>query len=98
MALMTDPTGLHWGYGLSKQAGVRSGVLYPLLGRMLRERWLEDGWENPAEIVDGRPPRRYYELTAKGKSELGAILAAASSDVRFRSLLDPRFGRTALHG
>ena len=45
LALMDDPTGQHWGYDLSRRAGVRSGVLYPILHRMLDEGWLEDGWE-----------------------------------------------------
>jgi PadR family transcriptional regulator PadR len=27
IALLDDPTGRHWGYQLSKQSGVRSGVL-----------------------------------------------------------------------
>jgi PadR family transcriptional regulator, regulatory protein PadR len=84
---MEDPGGLHWGYDLSRRAGVRSGVLYPTLGRMLEEGWVEDGWEDPAKISDKRPPRRYYELTTKGKTELGAILDAARSDMRFGALV-----------
>lgn len=35
-----------------------------------------------------RPPRRYYELTAKGKAELGAILEYARSDARFGALVE----------
>ena len=34
-----------------------------------------------------RPPRRYYELTDKGKMELGALLAAARHDVRFARVI-----------
>ena len=43
MALMADVGGRHWGYELSKQSGVRSGVMYPTLQRMLEEGWLSDG-------------------------------------------------------
>lgn len=43
IALMADPSGRHWGYELSRQSGVRSGVMYPLLQRMLDEGWLTDG-------------------------------------------------------
>ncbi|MGH3776505.1 MAG: PadR family transcriptional regulator [Pseudonocardiaceae bacterium] len=85
MALLDDRTGRHWGYGLSKRSGVRSGVLYPMLTRMLNEGWLTDGWEAPVTI-QGRPPRRYYELTDKGRLELGAVLRAARSDARFAGL------------
>jgi PadR family transcriptional regulator PadR len=87
MALMEDPAGSHWGYDLSKRASVRSGVLYPILRRMLDEGWLDDGWEDPSQITHKRPPRRYYELTPKGKEELGAILDEARSDIRFGALV-----------
>lgn len=66
-----------------RKAGVRSGVLYPMLTRMLDEGWLTDGWENLDPRVDRRPPRRYYELTDKGKAQLGALLVAAQKDARF---------------
>jgi PadR family transcriptional regulator len=85
IAIMSDPAGRHWGYELTRKSGVRSGVLYPILSRMLAEEWLTDGWEDPA-TTGGRPPRRYYELTEAGKRELGAVLAAARTDARFRDL------------
>ncbi|MBV9031645.1 MAG: PadR family transcriptional regulator [Pseudonocardiales bacterium] len=100
MALVSDPTGRHWGYELSKQTGVRSGVLYPMLTRMLDEGWVEDGWEDPTTIRDKRPPRRYYELTEEGRLALGAVLRDASHDARFAGVLqaarrDPRFADLA---
>jgi PadR family transcriptional regulator, regulatory protein PadR len=87
LALMEDPDGRHWGYELSRQAGVRSGVLYPILHRMLDVKWLQDGWEDPAQLGGKRPPRRYYELTDEGRTALGAILQEARNDARFRSLV-----------
>jgi Predicted transcriptional regulators len=88
LVLMNDPSAKHWGYELGKQACVRSGVLYPMLTRMLAEGWLSDGWEDPA-TMQGRPPRRYYELTDEGRVHLGAVLQTARSDARFARL---RFG------
>lgn len=85
IALMNDPTGKHWGYQLSKQSGVRSGVMYPLLSRMLLEEWLEDGWEDMDPSKKKRPPRRYYTLTDEGRMQLGAVLQAARADRRFAS-------------
>jgi PadR family transcriptional regulator PadR len=87
IALMADPGGQHWGYDLSKRSGVRSGVLYPTLQRMLDEGWARDGWEEQDGARAKRPPRRYYKLTDKGRAELGALLNEARRDARFRSLV-----------
>jgi PadR family transcriptional regulator PadR len=88
--MMERPTEKHWGYDLTKRTGVRSGVLYPLLERMLDEGWVEDGWENPNEIPDRRPPRRYYTLTGEGQAHFAAILADAHKEPRFAPHLLPR--------
>jgi PadR family transcriptional regulator, regulatory protein PadR len=88
IALMDDPGGRHWGYDLSRRSGVRSGVLYPILHRMLAEGWLTDGWEDVLEVSEGRPPRRYYVVTEEGISQLGAILQRARSDSRFGALVE----------
>lgn len=87
MGLMEQPDGRHWGYDLTKRTGVRSGVLYPILQRMLDEGWLEDGWEDRAQIDSKRPARRYYELTDEGKAELADALRAARADARFQTLV-----------
>jgi PadR family transcriptional regulator PadR len=86
MALLDKPTGRHWGYELSKKAGVRSGVLYPMLTRLLDEGLLADGWENPTTIQKRRPPRRYYTVTDKGLQKLGAVVQKARSEPRFAHL------------
>ena len=80
---------------MSKQSGVRSGVMYPILARMLDEGWLTDGWEDQARVGRAkRPPRRYYELTDKGEAALGAVIAEAYRDVRFGQLIAlPAAGR-----
>jgi PadR family transcriptional regulator, regulatory protein PadR len=78
--LMSAPDDRHWGYDLSEKSGVRSGVLYPILYRMLDEGLLEDGWEDPSEIRaagEKRPPRRYYRVTDSGRSELTTLLSRA---------------------
>jgi PadR family transcriptional regulator PadR len=83
VALANSPFDRHWGYELSKQARVRSGVLYPILQRMLDAGWLEDGWEDRSEIDTNRPPRRYYRLTDEGRHAIGGVVERARSDPRF---------------
>jgi PadR family transcriptional regulator, regulatory protein PadR len=81
-ALMNEPQGTHWGYPLTRAAGVRSGVLYPILARMLDEGWLVDAWEDASRAAsEGRPPRRYYRLTPQGAAALGGMLASTDMAV-----------------
>jgi PadR family transcriptional regulator PadR len=94
LALMADANGRHWGYELSKHSGVRSGVMYPLLQRMLDEGWLRDGWEAQVQVGKAkRPPRRYYQLTDEGKTALGALIAEARHDARFTTLIKGQLAR-----
>lgn len=83
MAHETD--GHIWGYALSKRSGVRSGVLYPMLDRMMGEGWLEDDWEVDTEGKK-RPPRRYYTLTDKGLNNLGGVVRRAEREQRFAGI------------
>lgn len=74
-----------WGYALSKKSGVRSGVLYPILDRMMGEGWLEDYWEEHAEGKK-RPPRRYYKLTDAGRTGIGAVARKVEQEQRFAAM------------
>src|SRR2546425_12002241 len=44
----------------------QEGTLYPLLSKMRREGLVDYEWQES----DAGPPRKYYELTAKGKAQL----------------------------
>jgi len=52
------------GYDLSKETGLRSGTLYPLLMRLGEQGLLESRWQDAAR--PGLPPRHAYRLTARG--------------------------------
>ncbi len=80
-----EDDGRVWGYALSKKSGIRSGVLYPTLDRMMGEDWLEDHWEENTQGKK-RPPRRYYTLTDKGRMNLGGVVRRAESEPRFAAL------------
>jgi PadR family transcriptional regulator, regulatory protein PadR len=86
LAIMSNPNDRLWGYDMSKETGLRSGVLYPILHRMLDEGWLVDGWEELDSAIEKRPPRRYYRLTEEGSRQLGALLQSARTDRRFAAL------------
>jgi predicted ArsR family transcriptional regulator len=58
--------GWRHGYDLSRETGLKSGTLYPLLIRLTERGWLETRWEDSPE--PGRPPRHLYRLTAEGKA------------------------------
>lgn len=92
VAFMQEPNARHWGYELGREANIRSGVMYPILRRMLDDGWLEDGWEDRATI-DGRPPRRYYTLTDVGMRELGALAVQAPAAIPAQSRLQEGFAR-----
>lgn len=53
------------GYELSKETGLASGTLYPLLIRLADRGYLESKWED--SDAPGRPPRHLYRLTAAGR-------------------------------
>jgi PadR family transcriptional regulator, regulatory protein PadR len=44
----------------------QEGTLYPLLSKMRREKLLDYEWKES----EAGPPRKYYELTAKGRDRL----------------------------
>lgn len=47
----------------------QEGTLYPLLSKMRRDGLLDYEWRES----DAGPPRKYYELTAKGRSQLAEL-------------------------
>ena len=89
LVIMADAAGawLH-GYDLCRQAGVKSGTLYPLLIRLEEQGYLEAEWQAPAE--PGRPPRHTYRLTAAGRA-----LARANPPLQLDAVAGHRQGETA---
>lgn len=53
------------GYELSKETGLASGTLYPLLIRLADRGYLESKWEDSDS--PGRPPRHLYRLSSAGR-------------------------------
>ncbi|MFO1475802.1 MAG: PadR family transcriptional regulator [Verrucomicrobiota bacterium] len=50
----------------STEFATQEGTLYPLLSKMRRDGLLDYDWKES----EAGPPRKYYELTAKGREQL----------------------------
>ena len=64
--LLADPAAEHYGYDLMKAARLPSGTLYPMLARLEQQGLVRSEWEEQRRDASGRPPRKYYRLTAEG--------------------------------
>jgi len=64
IALLDQPRKWRHGYELSKETGLKSGTLYPLLMRLGDQGLLDSQWKESE--LPGRPPRHVYRLTAAG--------------------------------
>ena len=63
-ALRDHPAEWRYGYDISRETGLASGTLYPILGRLADRGLLETRWED--DPPEGRPRRHLYRLTAQG--------------------------------
>ena len=62
--MLRKPRTWHYGYELSRDTGLSSGTLYPLLMRLSDQGLLESHWQEPER--PGKPPRHVYRLTSEG--------------------------------
>ena len=62
--MLRRPRTWQCGYELSKDTGLSSGTLYPLLMRLSEQGLLESQWQEPER--PGKPPRHAYRLTSDG--------------------------------
>lgn len=80
--LIADPAATHYGYDLMKAAKLPSGTLYPMLARLQQQGLVDSEWEAPREDAGGRPPRKYYRLTAEGARAARLELAQVPAPAR----------------
>lgn len=73
------PTAWRYGYELSRETGLKSGTLYPILMRLAKYSLLETKW---VTTEDGVPPRHTYRLTPKGTELARAQQATSPSAAR----------------
>ena len=59
--------GCRHGFDILDVTGLPSGTVYPILRRLEEDRLATSKWESARTAQESlRPPRRYYELTARG--------------------------------
>ncbi len=65
--------GAAYGLDIVSQTGMPSGTVYPTLGRLRKRGLVRSRWEDQRVAErEGRPRRRYYELTGAGAEALHA--------------------------
>jgi PadR family transcriptional regulator, regulatory protein PadR len=75
LVFLDQPARDQYGFGLMRSTGVKSGSLYPILGRFEEAGWIEGYEEDIDEHAEGRPRRRLYRLTANGQREASRAVA-----------------------
>lgn len=68
---LASPLVPHYGYELMQETGIKSGSLYPVLGRFERLGWISGQKEEP---VGNRPPRRVYTMNPDSVADAQAAL------------------------
>ena len=71
MILQAIHAGYVYGFSIMEMTGLPSGTVYPALRRLERDEMIRSQWEKQS-IADAeqRPPRKYYNMTAAGKTTL----------------------------
>lgn len=77
--LVGEPGKPRYGLEISKEAGLKTGTIYPVLARLERAGWVTSSWEDIDEAAEGRRRRRYYQLTAEGAVKARRVLAETTS-------------------
>ena len=71
LVLQALAQGYRFGFDIMSVTGLPSGTIYPALRRLESLRLVDSDWEKDVTArKEGRPRRRYYELTPAGKQHL----------------------------
>jgi PadR family transcriptional regulator PadR len=70
-----------FGFDIMEVTGLPSGTIYPALRRLEAQGLVTSDWEKDLKArKEGRPRRRYYELTKPGRQQL------KEAETRFRAV------------
>lgn len=82
LVLQALRTGHPYGFEIMRVTELPSGTVYPLLRRLEDAGLVESRWEETDPSEQGRPRRRYYEVTAEGARALSAALERLAAQRR----------------
>jgi DNA-binding PadR family transcriptional regulator len=83
LVLQALARGYRYGFEIMDFTGLPSGTAYPILRRLELEKRVRSRWEGERSAHrDGRPRRRYYELTEEGRKMLSVALEKFSDHRR----------------
>jgi DNA-binding PadR family transcriptional regulator len=73
LILQALDAGFVYGFSIMEMTGLPSGTVYPAMRRLEGDELIRSNWERQS-IADAeqRPARKYYKLTAAGKTTLEA--------------------------
>ncbi len=67
--------GRRYGFDVIDHTGLPSGTVYPALATLTRKGHVKSSWEDDAVArTEGRPRRRYYEVTPEGSVALSEAM------------------------
>ena len=74
LAVLSQLRTTQYGYSLRQALAeqgmpIEEGTLYPLLSKLRREELVDYEWQES----DAGPPRKYYKLTPKGRTQLATL-------------------------
>jgi len=78
-----------WGLALSKQVGLATGTVYPILDRLTELGWVIAAWDSD-DTTKG-PRRKFYSMTSEAR-EAALALVKANENVPARPSRSTRIG------
>ena len=88
-AFLEKPTDELYGLEVCARAQLASGTIHPILARLESIGWLISRWEEADPHEQGRPRRRYYQLSPDGAVSARQALARTTAGRNPLSVLRP---------
>lgn len=88
-ALLATPGREMYGLEILRSAGLPSGTVYPILGRLADAGWLTQRDEHIDTRKAGRPRRSYYQITPKGAEAARTAMIRTAEQLSALGITEP---------